>query len=351
VKLIKVIKKMLSMSYKEACLSLDFGYSTFMRWKKRMQKGKPLVKKPGPKKEAPLELIGLMDRIRSLDHKQKRSHGTGLLFEEYKGMVSRRDFNNLVNLARADMNRDKIAWMRRIEWLQPGLVWAMDDTFYGRDENDLKLFLHSVRDLPSRYQFNPISGDFAGGPAVAQNLRRLFDRYGHPLFLKRDNGSNLAHSEVEKVLSEHMVIPLNSPRGYPPYNGAIEKAQHELKSRVRMRQANFWSIPRRHFHVYGESASHDLNHLPRRSQQGRTSCQVFFSEKGGAKFSKRKRREIFDWIKNLSFAIMVGLGRSSKRAAQAAWRTAVESWLQINGFIQVSRNGKVLPYFSPLESH
>jgi len=30
---------------------------------------------------------------------------------------------------------------------------------------------------------------------------------------------------------------------------------------------------------------------------------------------------------------------------------AVESWLQLNGFIQVSRDGKVLPYFSPLESH
>jgi hypothetical protein len=302
-------------------------------------------------KEAPLELEGLMERIQCLDHKRKRSFGTGHLFEEYKGMVSRRDFYHLVDLARSDMNREKAALMRRIEWRQPGLVWGMDDTFYGLDEHDGKLFLHAVRDLPSRYEFNPLGGDFARGPKVAENLRRLFDRYGHPLFLKRDNGGNLAHFKVEELLSEYMVIPLNSPRRYPPYNGAVERGQYELKSRIRMRQADYWSIPRRHFQVYGESAAYELNHLPRRSLGGRPSCQVFFSEKGGAKFSKRKRREIFEWIKNLSCAIMVGLGKSSRRAAEAAWRTAVESWLQLNGFIQVSRNGKVLPYFLPLESH
>jgi len=351
VKLIKVVKKMLRLSYREVCRSLDFGYSTFMRWKDRMKKGKPLAEKPGPKKEAPLELKGLMDRIRSLDHKRKRSFGTGHLFEEYKDQVSRRDFHRLVELARADLYREKAAWMRRIEWKQPGLVWAMDDTFYDRDEHNLKLFLHAVRDLPSKYQFDPLSGRFAKGPEVTKNLKRLFDRYGHPLFMKRDNGSNLGHSSVEELFSEYMVIPLNSPRRYPPYNGAIEKAQYELKSAVRMRQANFWSISRMHFPVYGASAAHDLNHRPRRSLQGRTSCQVFFSEKGGVKYSKRKRREIFEWIKNLSCAIMVGLGTSSKRAAQAAWRTAVESWLQLNGFIEVSRNGKVLPYFSAVESH
>jgi len=85
--------------------------------------------------------------------------------------------------------------------------------------------------------------------------------------------------------------------------------------------------------------------------QGKVSCQVFFSEKGGAKFSKRQRREIFDWIKDLSCAILSQLGKPGKRAAQAAWRLAVESWLHVNGFIEVSVNGKVLPIFPPNLSH
>ena len=83
----------------------------------------------------------------------------------------------------------------------------------------------------------------------------------------------------------------------------------------------------------------------------RIPCQVFFSEKGGAKFSKRKRREIFEWIKKLSSAILVEIGKPGKRAAQAAWRMAVESWLHINGYIEVSMDGKVLPIFSSNFTH
>jgi hypothetical protein len=346
-----VVKKMLKVSYKEVCRSLDFGYSTFMRWKGRVKKGKPIVEKPGPKKEKPLELSSLMDGIRSLDHKRKRSYGTGLLFNLYKDQVSRRSYQRLVYLARADLNREEAARMRRIEWKQPGLVWAMDDSYFGRDEDYQKLFLHAVRDLPSRYEFEPIGGDFARGPKVAENLDRLFDQYGAPLIMKRDNGKNLEHHDVEEVLSEYMVIPLNSPRRYPPYNGSVEKSQYELKSKIWKRKLNYWSLPRRHFQVYAEAASYELNHMPRRCLGMRTSCQVFFSEKGDVNFSKRRRREIFEWIKELSCAIMVGLGNSGKRAAEAAWRLAVESWLQLNGFIEVSRGGIVLPYFLPDLSH
>jgi len=241
--------------------------------------------------------------------------------------------------------------MRHIEWKQPGLVYSMDDTYFGKDEVNKKLYLHTVRDLSSRYQFDPLAGDFAKGRHVAKNLEWLFNRYGPPLFLKRDGGSNLKHHEVEDVLSRYMVIPLESPRHYPPYNGAVEKAQSEVKQKIWRRQQQYVSIPRRHFHVYAESAAHELNHLPRRCLKGRISCQVFFSEKGGAKFSKRKRREIFEWIKKLSSAILVEIGKSGKRAAQSAWRMAVESWLQINGYIEVSMDGKVLPIFSPELSH
>jgi hypothetical protein len=307
--------------------------------------------KPGPKKEPPLDLDGLMDRIRDLGHKKKRSHGTGLLFEEYKGLVSRRTFQALVSLVRDELKMGKAAQMRRIEWKQPGLVFAMDDTYFGRDERNQKLYLHAVRDLSSRYQFKPLAGEFAKGEAVANNLKCLFKRYGPPLFLKRDNGGNLKHHAVEKMLSKYGVIPLNSPKRYPPYNGAVEKAQFELKQRIWERKARYVPIPRRHFPVYAESASHDLNHVHKRSVKGSTSCQEFFSKKGGVKFSKRRRREIFKWIEQLSFAIMVGLGKSTTRAAEAAWRTAVESWLQLNGFIEVSMDGKVLPISLPEMSH
>jgi hypothetical protein len=351
VKLIEVIKTMINVPFQKVCESLELAYSTFMRWKSRVSRGEAPVKKPGPKKEDPLEVEGLMDRIQDLGHRKKRSLGVGILFEEYKDLVSRRSFQELVRLAREEVKREERALMRRIEWKQPGLVYSMDDTYFGRDEVNTKLHLHTVRDLASRYEFDPVAGEYATGRQVAKNLEFLFNRYGPPLFLKRNGGSNLKHHEVEDVLSRYMVIPLESPSHYPPYNGAREKGQSEMKQKIWRRQKQDVSILRRHFHVYAESGTHELNHLPRRCLKGRVSCQVFFSEKGGAKFSKRRRREIFEWIKKLSSAILVEIGKSGKRAAQTAWRMAVESWLHINGYIEVSMDGKVLPIFSPELSH
>jgi hypothetical protein len=65
---------------------------------------------------------------------------------------------------------------------------------------------------------------------VVSDLTVLFQRYGAPLFLKRDNGSNLVNAPVDEVLAQHGVIPLTSPPYYPRYNGAIEYAQRELKT-------------------------------------------------------------------------------------------------------------------------
>jgi hypothetical protein len=55
-------------------------------------------------------------------------------------------------------------------------------------------------------------------------LEQLFLHDGPPLVLKRDNGSNLNHQAVDEVLARYLVIPLNSPPHYPPYNGAMECA-------------------------------------------------------------------------------------------------------------------------------
>ena len=65
---------------------------------------------------------------------------------------------------------------------------------------------------------------------MAVRLEQLFLRHGPPLVLKRDNGSNLNHQAVDEVLTRYLVIPLNSPPHYPPYNGGMECAVRELKT-------------------------------------------------------------------------------------------------------------------------
>jgi hypothetical protein len=90
--------------------------------------------------------------------------------------------------------------MRPIQWTHPGLVYSMEDTYFGRDEEYQKLFLHTMMDLASRYEFNPLAGDFATGKQVAKNLQSIFRRYGSPVFAKRDVGRIQKNHEAEDVL-------------------------------------------------------------------------------------------------------------------------------------------------------
>ena len=85
----------------------------------------------------------------------------------------------------------------------------------------------------SRYKFAPLVDERFTGELVAARLDELFAQHGPPLVLKRDNGSNLNSEAVNAVLSRWLVIPLNSPPYYPPYNGGIERAQRELKAALR----------------------------------------------------------------------------------------------------------------------
>ena len=54
---------------------------------------------------------------------------------------------------------------------------------------------------------------------------------------------------------------------------------------------------------------------------------------------------MFDEIRAMASLAMAETGLTDRRAADAAWRLAVETWLRREGFIAVSVNGKVLPYF------
>ena len=105
--------------------------------------------------------------------------------------------------------------------------------------------------------------------------------------------------------------------------------------------------PREHFQAYAENAEHDLNHQSRPILGGKNSCQVYFEGKNKHKFSKRERREIYEWTIWLAGDILDGTGGNDSLTYETAWRIAIETWLEMKGFITVVTNGKVSPnYFS-----
>ena len=340
--MIEEMKTTFSLSY--ACLANQAGlhYRTLMRWKRRLSGGLPAVGKRGPKKVRPLNLNELKARIRDLGHGSKRTHGTGRLHEVYGESISRRELNALVIQARNESSHRRKVETCRVSWLRPNLAWAIDDCSKNDTAVPGTLHLHNLTDLCSRYKLPPIaSSSLPCGEEVAGHLAYLFDRFGPPLFCKRDNGGNLNHSIVNEVLENAWVIPINSPPKTPSYNGAIERTQREFKDFIKLWQWKAKTIES--YFLLSETAVHDLNHTPRRCLNNRTACGTYF---GGnrIRYSKRRRKSVYRWVLSLAAEIAIRAGKP--KITNVEWRIAAKQWLLKNGLIKIVRAGKVSPHLN-----
>ena len=337
--------------YRRLCEATEVPYSSFMRWQARVERREPVLRRRGPKK-VQFDFSVLRQQVCRLKHRYHRTHGTGQLYGQCRQGISRRQLRRLVAEVRREARRRDQQSMRRITWHHPGLVWSMDDTRLGRDAEGRKSWLHQVQDLASQHKFREaIVGDQAHGEEIAGNLAALFDRYGPPLILKRDNGGNLNHSMVEEVLEKYGVIPLNRPAGYPPYNGAVEHGLGEIKEALSKRLAYRGPVPREHLEAYAEAAINDVNHKERRALNGRTSCRAFGNRRERVTFSRRERQQIYTQIIAIMETVLEQIHEPTDRDKAAAYRHAVEHVLQRRGLISVTTNAEVLPHFLGKDSH
>jgi transposase InsO family protein len=348
---VQSVKQTTGKPYLAVCRELAVPYASLMRWKRRQASGAAVIQRPGPGKVGPLDLHALAAQIRQLACGRERTHGTGALYAQHRTAISRRDLRSLVAAVRDEVQRAKQALARRIAWLVPSLIWSMDDAEIETSDGRL-VHLHVVHDLGSRYTLCVLGDDaLADGWTIARNLAALFKRYGAPLFFKRDNGSNLNHAAVNELLGERGVIPINSPPHYPPYNGAMEHKQREIKEHLASRFGTGPAdIPA--FCLAAEICGHDLNHLRRPILEHRTACCALESGRPILRqFHMRKRKEVFEAIKMLAVDIEAQLGQHIHTDEEVSFRYAAESWMQFNNIIRVSRNGQVLPPLYRFQSH
>jgi hypothetical protein len=340
-------------SFRQLCEGPDLPYGNFMRWKGRMDRGEEPVHPAGPKKIEPLDSEALRNEVEALRHGQKRTAGTGVFYVMHKDHISRRQVQVLVDAVRRELNHDKQAEMRRISWTVPGIVWAIDDTEFRTKVWGWHAFVNQIHVLGARYDLEPCAGEsILPGTEVAVRLEKQFEEYGAPLILKRDGGSNLNHADVNLVLSEYHVIPLNSPTYYPPYNGAIERSQRELKEGMAERGMMGRNPPLEFIQLSAENVVYKLNHKERRVLDGQIACVAFSVGTQNSKaYNRRQRREIYDRLVAMATETLAKLGKTGHRVEQAAWRMAIEAWLQESKQITVTQNGKVLPYFPEFWTH
>lgn len=345
-------------TYREIGAAVGTPLRSLRRWRGRQRRGAPLLSVPGPAKVAPLELGTLLSDLLTLAHGRHRTAGTGALYERFREQLSRRVIGELAELLRREHWRQVAAEQRRIVWLTPGLVWSMDDMEMLAAELELavtgKFFWNQTRDLASRYQFEPLTTTaLATGAIVATRLRALFAKYGPPLIIKLDNHGNLNNAPVDGALGECLVIPLNSPPYYPPYNGNMEKGQDEFQRALKTKfLGRKWPAMTAEeavnvLQLGSEVAAHDLNQRPRPCLKGVSARHCFEVGKRDLRYYDRnQRREVFEEIRAMASLAMAETGLTGQRVASAAWRLAVETWLRREGHITVSVNGKVLPYYA-----
>jgi transposase InsO family protein len=333
------------------CESLGLSYASFRRWQHRLAHGQPAILKPGPQKVAPLNLEELRVALYHLKHGRQRSHGVSGLYQQHQDQISRRDLQALTRTVRSELAHQHQAELRHITWKIPGLVWSLDDAELARLAHH-KLYLHQVQDLASRYKFTPWVGERVLGETVAVHLEQLFLRHGPPLVLKRDNGSNLNQKVVDEVLARYLVVPLNSPAHYPLYNGGMECGVRELKTPLREKILASGLSTEPQVQAWAEVLAHELNHRSRDCLDGHIACRVFQDAKPALRaYTLRKRREIFDWINELTRALIQVSAVHTQRQVETARRLAVETWLRRNGVITVTQNKKVLPIFPGKTAH
>lgn len=314
-------------SERHAIRALALPRASVLRWARRVQNGEQPLRTPAPQQPVTRALWVALTALR---HGVCRSAGAPTLWPAYRAMLSRRNFNELVRQSRH-------AWQQhwqRLHWRQVGAVWAMDPAEYEGQMWNL------VSDLASRFRFAVHLRVHLPAEQVATDLKALFERYGAPLFLKRDNGSNLVNAPVDETLAQYGVIPLTSPPYYPRYNGAIEYAQRELKTWLAWLTTWPLTLP-----TAVATAQRWINVRARQCLQGASAQEVFLQGNRlfQAQYTLERRQEVKSWIEECTQTILNNMRVDSRRAHDAAWRQAAERWLLEHDFLEVLQPKKCYP--------
>jgi len=279
----------------------------------------------------------------SLRHTPKRSYGSGAVHLQLKGLVPRRTIQQKITDERKDENRRKRIALKTLSWSESMVCWGMDDTHIFTNEQGQKMWVHNIKDLGSQYILPPVTGKLMTGKQVADNLRSLFDVFGAPLLLKRDNGSNLCATEVNEVLKKYKVIALNSPPYYSPYNGSIEQANLLIKTRIKVlsekyeRPLNEQTLP-----LLAALAAHEENAQRKRSIGRRTPSFTFFKNHK-RRINNKTREEVIAHIEEMKKSLRGNRTALNKREEKRINRKAVEAVLEQRGYINVVENNRVSP--------
>lgn len=251
---------------------------------------------------------------------------------------SARRFQELANELRNRLRRGERKSMLSVEYCEAHLIWSMD--IFEQIHRGVRFHVLQVIDLGSRMKLEPAvkAGAFTG-EEVAEHLNYLMHTHEAPLFLKRDNGSNLNSSEVFSILKMFAVIPFNSPPGFPQFNGVMERSQGEIKRYLHAILKDREELDS--FAVAVHLSVERANRRRRAVLAGKCAWERW--EEEFPHFTRRERESIYLEIKRLAEGILEAFPRKKrlrKDASAHAWRIAIQRYLESNEYIRLFRDGR-----------
>jgi hypothetical protein len=324
-------------SYRRLIRRYGLPRSSVLRWQSNIRHGHPAIRRPGPAKRALKDAVILDQNIAELRHGVHRSKGAPALWQSWREHISRADYYQRLAEHRLNLRREERQRLQRSYWNGPGAVWAMDGAEYVGCRYNL------VGDLASRYRFDLLIAPDLPAIRIVQQLAKLFDQYGAPLVLKRDNGSNLVNAEVDQLLDAHGVIALTSPAYWPRYNGAIEYAQREIKI-VAGILSTLDGMPVEEALLLAPQVA---NEKPRPCLHGGTANEVFHADRQtlSQRYTLKHRKEIKHWINDKTGSILDTMTARNRHTQAAVRRLVIETWMRDEGIFVPVRNPNVSPLF------
>ena len=326
-------------SYRQLICRYDLPRSRVLRWQANIRRGHPAIRRAGLHKPPlpALLLVVVHLQVANLHHGRYRSRGLPELCRAWSLLVPRADLRDIAARHRLLLRREERSGLQHLHWPHPGTVWAMDEAVI----NGTRWLL--VIDIASRYRFQLLLADDLPAGRIVPFLDDLLRHHTPPLFLKRDNGPNLACQEVDICLADYGVVALNSPRRWPRYNGAVEYAQREIKAAVILLVQRTGASLQQALAV----APQFLNAKPRPCLHGASAHEIFHTPTTALAwaFTPNSRKDTKHWIDKRTEAILSTMTVCSRHAQVAARRLATETRMLDMGLIVPVQPKNVSPHF------
>jgi transposase InsO family protein len=216
---------------REACAArLGVSYDTLSRWHRQWSQDS--LKPNGRGRPARLSTPQEQAVVRETLEACGPATGIPTLTAMYPEMA-RREMARLISDFRTEY------WQKHnlvycLQWLVPGVVWAIDytDTDPSKSIDGIYPHLLVVRDLGSGDKLLSLPVTEATAETTCDALCALFKTHRPPVVLKADQNGHFTGNIVQDLLWQNSVTFLLNPPYYPQYNGACEAGIGSLKVRA-----------------------------------------------------------------------------------------------------------------------